>query len=111
MTGSARPNLGGLFNGSTPPEQASRIADPLRPRLVSAVPIADVAHDRADQARPSTAAAEPQAREERPDWADPVALVNQYFGLLRTLLDLNQQWAVAFTTAVVGLPRRAGLRR
>jgi len=44
-------------------------------------------------------------------WADPVGLVNQYFGLLRTLLDINQQWAVACATAVAALPRRVGLHR
>src|SRR4051794_30909684 len=38
MTNNARPNLGGLFNGSTPADRVSSIAGRLGPRLVTAPP-------------------------------------------------------------------------
>ena len=127
MTSSARPNLGGLFNGSTPAQRPSRIAEAGTPRLATPPPVP------APPARSPSAesgfgpAAEPAAgpgdqagtndREAAgvpttpPNWLDPVTLVNQYFQFLRTLLDVNQQWAVTCATAVVALPRRIGLRR
>jgi len=141
MTSNARPNLGGLFNGSTPPQQPSRIGDPASPRLVTSVPISETPLPPRGSAspgptRPSAAksgsaasgsatsgparSVPPQSKSDpggrqqaQPEvhWADPVGLVNQYFGLLRTLLDLNQQWAVACATAVAALPRRVGLHR
>ena len=131
MTSNARPNLGGLFNGSTPPQQPSRIGDPASPRLVTAVPISETPLPPRGSAPPgptrSGAATSGPRRSVPPQgksdpvglqqakpvahWADPVGLVNQYFGLLRTLLDINQQWAVACATAVAALPRRVGLHR
>jgi hypothetical protein len=108
MTSSARPNLGGLFNGSTPPLRASRLTDPASPRLVSPLPI----QEPADEPAPGPAdPASPGKLEHSVGWADPVALVNQYFQFLRTMLDVNQQFAVACVTAVTTLPRRVGLRR
>ena len=41
MTASPRPNLGGLFNGSAPPERSSSIADALGPRGVRLSAVAD----------------------------------------------------------------------
>jgi len=41
MTPNSRPNLGGLFTGSTPPERSSAVAAQLGPRLVTAPPAAD----------------------------------------------------------------------
>ena len=104
MTSSARPNLGGLFNGSTPPQRPSRIADPVSPRLVVPPPVPT--SDSRESSGPTADEAPAFA-----SWADPVMLVNQYFQFLRTLLDVNQQFAVACVTAVTALPRRVGLRR
>ena len=41
MTPNSRPNLGGLFTGSTPPERSSAVPAQLGPRLVTAPPAAD----------------------------------------------------------------------
>jgi hypothetical protein len=125
MTNSARPNLGGLFNGSTPAQQPSRIADPAAgPRLISAIPIQQVPIEEVPiqevpiQEVPIRAAAGEPTTESALDvsaepagWVDPVNLVNQYFQFLRALLDMNQRWAVACTSAVVAMPRRVGLHR
>jgi len=105
MTSSARPNLGGLFNGSMPPQRPSRIADPVSPRL--AVPSASPKPAASPHDRPSR----PNEVQAPTSWADPVTLVNQYFQFLRTLLDVNQQFAVACVTAVAALPRQVGFRR
>jgi hypothetical protein len=108
MTSSARPNLGGLFNGSKPPLRASRLADPAGPRLVNPLPI----QEPATEAAPGPAdQPSPVNLQHSAGWADPVALVNQYFQFLRTMLDVNQQFAVACVTAVTTLPRRVGLHR
>jgi len=106
MTSSARPNLSGLFNGSTPPQRPSRIADPVSPRPVVPPPVQEPAADSDQSSRPSADQAPAFA-----SWADPVTLVNHYFQFLRTLLDVNQQFAVAAVTAVTALPHRVGLRR
>jgi hypothetical protein len=45
MSATARPNLGGLFNGSTPPERSSSIVDPLGPRLITSSPVVDQCDD------------------------------------------------------------------
>jgi hypothetical protein len=108
MTSSARPNLGGLFNGSTPPQRPSRLADPVSPRLVVPRPIRESASEPPADPAPQVGQKD---RHDAAGWADPVNLVNQYFEFLRTLLDVNQQFAVAFATAVTALPRRVGLRR
>ena len=106
MTSSARPNLGGLFDGSTPPQRPSRIADPVSPRLVVPPPVQESTSDAVQSSGPRADEAPAIA-----NWADPVTLVNQYFQFLRTLLDVNQQFAVAAVTAVTDFPRRVGLRR
>ncbi len=115
MTSSARPNLGGLFNGSTTPQQPSRITDPAGPRLVGAIPVQEVpVHQvpiRAAAEEPTAESVPPGGSGATAGWADPVNLVNQYFQFLRTLLDINQQWAVSCADAVAALPRRVGLRR
>ena len=61
MTSSARPNLGGLFTGSTPAERTSRITESLGPRLVVTPPVADDAA----QERPTKATAD-RVRAEKP---------------------------------------------
>ena len=119
MTSSARPNLGGLFNGSTPPQRPSRITETAAPRLLAApardVPIREVPTGEVPQE--PTAVTTEQPTPEGGDlgglagWADPVALVNQYFRFLRTVLDVNQQWALACASAVAALPRKVGLHR
>lgn len=111
MTGSPRPNLGGLFNGSVPPE---------RPRRINGVPgpTLSVAPSRPDDSvpapAPSAAGAQPASGRPAgsgPDWLDPVNAVEQYFALLRGLLDINRDIAVAVTRVMLSLPQRVGLRR
>jgi hypothetical protein len=41
MTAGARPNLRGLFNGSTPPDRSSSIADALGPILITSSPVVE----------------------------------------------------------------------
>ncbi|MEP6562907.1 MAG: hypothetical protein ABJD68_17740 [Nakamurella sp.] len=106
MTSSARPNLGGLFNGSTPAQRPSRIADPATPRPVSAVPMQPAEAGTADEVDPVNPGLGRQT-----GWPDPVNLVNQYFEFLRSVLDINQQLALACAGAMVTLPRRVGLHR
>lgn len=59
MTSSARPNLGGLFTGSTPAERSSRITESLGPRLVVTPPVAgDAAQERPTKATADRVGAE-----------------------------------------------------
>lgn len=106
MSGSSRPNLGGLFNGSVPPE---------RPRRINGAPTLTVAPPRAEPQGSAENAEAPAATSlsarSVPDWLDPVKAVEQYFAVLRALLDVNRDVAVAVTRAVVSLPQRVGLRR
>jgi len=105
MTGSTRPNLGGLFNGSVPPE---------RPRRINGAPTLTVASPRTDTAtaeKPDAPAVTAPPSWSTPDWLDPVKAVEQYFAVLRALVDVNRDLAVAVTRVMVSLPQRVGLRR
>jgi hypothetical protein len=125
MTATARPNLGGLFNGSTPPERSNGIADAVGPRRIQLAPAADEADTRPTEQAPETESAhitpdvpdvDDQPSDGEPrwaplDWIDPVKAVEHYFAFLQALLDANRELAVAMAVAVRSLPRRTGLRR
>lgn len=98
-----RPNLGGLFNGSVPPERARRVNG--GPTLTVAPPQPEQTDTASDATVPSPAATSAS------EWLDPVKVVEQYFAVLRALLDVNRDVAVAVTKAVWSLPQRVGLRR
>jgi len=126
MTASPRPNLGGLFNGSAPPERSSSIADALGPRGVRLSAVADDTESerpaigapkrssatdqrRIGPASPPTKTA-PTAQDlhwPAPSWLDPIKAVEHYFAFLQTLLDANQRLALSMVTTVVSLPHRA----
>lgn len=119
MSSGARPNLGGLFNGSTPPDRVNGATGVLRPTLILSTPL--VEHDESTTAGPDLAdpvGPEPVSpvRAQRPgrwptrEWLDPVNAVERYFAVLQSLLDANRGLAVALATTVSSLPRRLGLR-
>lgn len=123
MTASPRPNLGGLFNGSAPPERSSSIADALGPRGVRLSAVADdpvterpapASKSLADERRVGPAAPITKSTAPAqslswpaPSWLDPIRAVEHYFAFLQTLLDANQRLAVSMVTTVVSLPQRA----
>lgn len=117
MTSGARPNLGGLFNGSTPPEKLNGSA--VRPKLILSTPLV-AQGESASSDRPAAAPSEPKTPSpEQPgpaqrgsglQWLDPVKAVEQYFVFLQTLLEANRRLAVALTTTAVSLPGRLGMR-
>jgi len=112
MTPQARPNLGGLFNGSTPADRVSSIAGRLGPRLVSA----PVGHSNEDSA-PAPAKDEhvPEADQVKAtapvSWVDPIRALELYFGLLQAALDANRQFVMGLANVVVtgGTRLRGGL--
>jgi len=127
MTASPRPNLGGLFNGSTPPGRSSTIAEALGPRgvrLTAVVDEADSANAAADAAADSAPAAPqadatgqesvpaqdggptPEFHWPAPNWLNPVTAVEHYFAFLHTLLDANQRFAMSLAGTLVSLPQR-----
>ena len=138
MTPNSRPNLGGLFTGSTPPERSSAVAAQLGPRLVTAPPVAEpegVAVQDAAGPEPTPAVGPAPPRDGGPirelgaavpplgtpvgqsnvavalTFIDPLRAVERYFAVLQVVLDVNRRAAIALTTAVISLPRRAGIWR
>jgi len=109
MTAGERPNLGGLFTGSTPPERTSSVADVLSPRGPTRLRVAAVSAD----VHELSSAAAPTAGDQRSaaEWIDPVKAVERYFAFLQGLLDLNRNLAVGVVTAVLSVPGRIGFRR
>jgi hypothetical protein len=138
MTQNSRPNLGGLFTGSTPPERSSAVAAQLGPRLVSA-PVTEpegIAAQHAGRSEPIPAVGKlvpptdtgstrehgaavpplgPPAGQSSVavalEFVDPLRAVERYFAVLQVVLDVNRRVAIALTTAAISLPRRAGLWR
>jgi hypothetical protein len=102
---STRPNLGGLFNGSTSPTRSSSIAGALKPRLVP------IEIDGPAKAPINPPAAQESPSSVAPDWLDPMKALGSYFDLLQTLLDANRKLAEDWLGAVIALPQRVGLRR
>ena len=126
MTSQARPNLGGLFDGSTPADRTSGIAGRLGPRLVPAP-----AGQPADSATPASSEVEPATDvEESTDppaaslasesaqrpidpsaWLDPIRALELYFGVLQAMLDANRQFVMGVAGVLVsgGTRLRGGL--
>jgi hypothetical protein len=126
MTSQARPNLGGLFDGSTPADRTSGIAGRLGPRLVTA-PVGEPA----ESGTPASTKAEPAVDvEESPDptaasrgsgsaersidpaaWLDPIRALEMYFGVLQAMLDANRQFVMGVAGVLVsgGTRLRGGL--
>ena len=138
MTAGERPNLGGLFTGSVPPERTSSVADALRAAPSSTRSAASSARVPSSAGHSSSAGASSAgagrptrlrvavpseathertvAPEEAPersglDWVNPVKAVELYFAVLQGLLDLNRNIAVGVVTAVLSVPRRVIGRR
>ena len=110
MTTGARPNLGGLFNGSTPPDRSSRVAGALGPRLLAPAPVTG---RNEDSTAAESADAQPDGAGQRSalGWIDPVRAVELYFEFLQSVLNANRDLAVGWATAIRSVPQRAGLRR
>ncbi|MGS0685199.1 hypothetical protein ACVBEQ_08645 [Nakamurella sp. GG22] len=124
MTTNGRPNLGGLFTGSTPPERSSTIADALdsrtgAPRTARSTP-ADTAGPptapRQTPARaipappistPSVAAPVATPAAGQAAWWDPVNALGYYFDFLQGLFDANRAVTMAVATAVTAPLRRS----
>ncbi len=139
MTANGRPNLGGLFSGTTPPDRSSSIADALDPRSVGG----DRPGDRAQSARsakrspggaPQTPAAPATgpARAAGPrgeaaaaaigdrriadplaaiQWLDPMRALGQYFDFVQGLLDAQRRVTMSVAAAVTAPVRRLGVWR
>ena len=138
MTPRARQNLGGLFNGSTPPDRFSSVADALGPRLITGLPVvepgddstpaepqhASAAHSPAAPSRGNGAARQhitngqergthPPTSQERQwtalEWIDPVKAIEHYFAWLRAVLDANREFAVGWASAAMAMPQHGGI--
>jgi hypothetical protein len=120
MSAGSRPNLGGLFNGSTPPDGVGGAAV-FGPRFLKQLPLDEPAGDVLPEPGPSSGAstsdaapsatdggapAEPGDRWNVLGWVDPTRLVVQYFAFLQAVLDTNRELAITLTTAVMSLPKR-----
>ncbi len=118
MTAQPRPNLGGLFDGSTPADRTSSIAGRLGPRLVttparaprddepSASRTVDQAGDvKAPKAAAPAASSQQDGSAQRSidpvDWLDPIRALELYFGLLQAALDANRQFVMGLAGVLV----------
>ena len=126
MSTQARPNLGGLFNGSTPADRTSGIAGRLGPRLVTAPadrpgasttpasstvePAAD-AEESTDPPAASRESGSAQGPIDPLAWLDPIRALEMYFGLLQAMLDANRQFVMGAAGVLVsgGTRLRGGL--
>jgi hypothetical protein len=128
MTGQARPNLGGLFDGSTPPDRTSSVAGRLGPRLVTA-PVGRPAEPAVSTPFPAEpaeagietsvvdpAAASRASESARPSidplaWFDPIRALEVYFGVLQAVLDANRHCVMGLAGVLVtgGSRLRGGL--
>jgi hypothetical protein len=118
MTAQARPNLGGLFDGSTPADRTSSIAGRLGPRLVTtpagpprddATPASPTVDQGGDVKEPKTAApaaaslqdASAQRSIDPAVWLDPIRALEFYFGLLQAALDANRHFVMGLAGVLV----------
>jgi hypothetical protein len=126
MSTQARPNLGGLFDGSTPADRTSGIAGRLGPRLVTApvglpantatpawskvepTPDAEESTDPTEASRGSGSAQRPI---DPSAWLDPIRALEMYFGVLQAMLDANRQFVMGVAGVLVsgGTRLRGGL--
>jgi hypothetical protein len=128
MTSQARPNLGGLFDGSTPADRTSSVAGRLGPRLVTAP-----AGGSREQPAPASSRGEPEADAKaskaaapaasspgggstpRPidplAWIDPMRALEAYFNVLQAVFDANRQFVMGLAGVLVtgGSRLRGGL--
>ena len=126
MTPQARPNLGGLFDGSTPADRTSGIAGRLGPRLVpapadrpgaSTTPASPAVEPAADveESTDPPAASRGSGSAQRPfdpsAWLDPIRALEMYFGVLQAMLDANRQFVMGVAGVLVsgGTRLRGGL--
>jgi len=102
MTGNARPNLGGLFNGSTPADRVSSIAGRLGPRLVSAPGTPSAENPTIEAPTVEQAADVTQQRtDHRAGWIDPIRVLELYFGALQAALDANREFVMGLAGVFV----------
>ena len=112
MTANGRPNLGGLFTGSTPPERSSTIADALDPprARARAKPAPSIAPPPVAPPRVTTPPAATPSAPPTPGsaaWWDPVNALGLYFDFLQGLFDANRAVTMAVATAVTAPLRRS----
>ena len=122
---SQRPNLGGLFNGSTPPERSSSISGAFGPRFLKQLPVEQQTGQVPPEAEVKVGVTSPEAPTSETEtevpagqddrwsvlsWVDPTKIVLQYFAFLQVLLDTNRDLAVALTSSVMSLPKRGRSR-
>jgi hypothetical protein len=111
MTGNVRPNLGGLFDGSTPADRISSIAGRLGPRLISAPVAPDVESPAIAATTPQTADVPRPTNDHWTGWIDPIRVLELYFGALQAALDANREFVMGLAGVVVsgGTRLRDGL--
>ncbi len=125
MSASPRPNLGGLFNGSTSPERSSSVAGAFEPRLLRQLPAVEQVGEVPPEPElnagttssgvPTSATDAQVSAGQRERWnvlslIDPIRIVEQYFAFLQAVLDTNRDVAVALTSTVMSLPKRGRSR-
>ncbi len=110
MTPQARPNLGGLFDGSMPADRVSSIAGKLGPRSVPA-PLGPAEDPTPAPPSEHTADVRPPGAEGPVSWIDPIRALELYFGLLQAVLDANRQVVMGVAGVLVssGTRMRDGL--
>jgi hypothetical protein len=114
MTANGRPNLSGLFTGSTPPERSSTIADALDPprtRARTAPAFTPPSAAPPSVTSPSDAPPPVGSPSATPGagsaaWWDPVTALGYYFDFLQGLFDANRAVTMAVATAVTAPLRR-----
>jgi hypothetical protein len=94
---STRPNLEGLFNGSAPAESQLTW---LNGKPAGPPPVAD-----------PPAATPPAATPQAAGLLDPVAIMERYFAMLQTLLDLQRDFGLRLAHQVAELPPMNRFRR
>ena len=92
---STRPNLEGLFNGSAPAESQLTW---LNGKPAGPPPAAD------PPAATPPAATPPAATPQATGLLDPVAIMERYFAMLQTLLDLQREVGLRLARQVAALP-------
>lgn len=113
MSAVPRPNLGGLFNGSMPPDRSSGVSGAFEPRFLKQLPVDEALRDGPSETPPAAPepadevpSASPGEERRQSGRMDPARIVEQYFAFLQLLLDANRDFAVALTNTVMSLPKR-----
>jgi hypothetical protein len=132
MSPTSRPNLGGLFNGTTPPARSSSIAAALgTPEAAgeSTAPASGSARAKrssaAGKAGPPPVGAPVPPLGSTPfgstsdasgqwaalQWLDPVRVLGFYFDVVQTMFDVQRRLTMGVASAVTAPVRRAGVWR